>query len=189
MKVNRGSTFSPQAIKNKQLYLRPAKLSDFAAIKAYRQDPINCQYIRPPETDEKTQEIVNQLSQPWQLEQGRWNGLVVCLTGNDTVVGEVAFNIEDWEHQRIEIGYRLHESVSGRGICTQAMSLLISYLIKTIGNEKFVAKCDPRNVASYRVMEKLGFEREAFFKHHYLMGEQWTDQYDYGLLAKNWLTR
>lgn len=36
-------------------------------------------------------------------------------------------------------------------------------------------------------MEKLGFVREAFFKEHYRIGEEWTDQYDYGLMSTQWL--
>jgi RimJ/RimL family protein N-acetyltransferase len=35
-------------------------------------------------------------------------------------------------------------------------------------------------------MEKQGFKREAVFKEHYLLGDEWTDQYDYGLLASEW---
>jgi len=171
---------------NDSVVLRPAQLSDFDAVKQYRQDLENCRYIRPPESDADTLAMVEKMSKPWQLSQGYWNGLVICLPENNTVIGEVAFNIEDWFHQRIEIGYRLNKSASGKGLCTQAVALLINYLCEEIGVHKIVAKCDPRNTASYKVMEKLGMQREAFFAEHYLLGNEWTDQYDYGLLAANW---
>ncbi|NQY36611.1 MAG: GNAT family N-acetyltransferase [Alteromonadaceae bacterium] len=186
MKVEQDSELQAPALKTDNIYLRVAKLSDFPAIKSYRQNVENCRYIRPAENDKKTMEIVENLTKPWKFEQGMWNGLVICLTGEDTVIGEIVFNIENCEDQRAEIGCRISETVAGRGVCTQAAKLLIDYLFTEIGLYKLVAKCDPRKTASYRVMEKLGFKREAFFKGHYLMGDEWTDQYDYGLLASQW---
>lgn len=160
--------------------------SDFHAIKCYRQDPQNCRYIRPPESDEDVKNMISLLSKPWLLEEGRWNGLVICLKGCDTAIGEIVFRVDDWQNQRAEIGYRLHAKASGQGVCTQAAKLLINLLIKEMGFYKIVARCDPRNIASFKVMEKLGLQREAFFKAHYLNGEEWTDQLDYGLLAQDW---
>jgi len=189
MKFNLGSQLQPPRLNNTNISLRMAKLADFEAIKSYRQDPENCRYIRIPEDDPATMKIVELLSQPWQLKLGQWNGLVICLNGHDTPVGEVVFNIEDYDCSRIELGYRMSTNVAGKGLCTQAATLLVDYLIKQLGVHKIVAKCDVRNIASYRVMEKLGFSREATFTQHFLIGDQWTDQYDYGLLASDWLKR
>lgn len=186
MKVEENSQLSAPSLQAENIYLRVAKLSDYPAIKHYRQNIENCRYIRPPESDEETLKLVKQLCLPWKFTQGLWNGLVICLQGDDKVVGEIVFNVEDWTHQRVEIGYRIDESVAGKGVCTAAATLLIDYLFKEVGVFKIVAKCDPRNIASFRVMEKLGFTREAFFKDHYLIGDEWTDQLDYGLLSHHW---
>lgn len=188
MNIELNSELTPPTLKNKHIYLRTAKLSDFNSIRAYRQDPQNCRYIRPPESDKVTFNIVEQLTKPWVFTLGHWNGFVICLAGNDTAVGEIVFRVEDWDSQRAEIGYRLSSEVAGQGVCSQAAELLIDYLFTQLGFFKIVAKCDPRNIASYKVMEKLGFKREAHFKDHYLMAEEWTDQYDYGLLASQWRT-
>jgi len=185
MNFEQDSTLSPRRLENTNIYLRQARLSDFEKIKAYRQDPENCRYIAPPEDDSKTKSIVEQLAKPWLFSVGHWNGYVICATDDDTVIGEVVFRVEDWDCQRVEMGYRLSPLAAGRGICKQAATLLIDYLFE-LGCFKIVAKCDPRNTASYRVMETLGFIREAYFKQHYLWGTQWCDQYDYGLLASQW---
>lgn len=173
----------------KYIYLRAIGTSDFPAIKAYRQDPENCRYIRPAESDAKTMDIVEQLSQPWHFSVGHWNGLAICLQSDHSLVGEIAFRIEDWQNQRAELGYRLSGEVAGQGIGTEAANLLVDYLFQELGFFKLMARCDPRNAASFRIMEKLGFVREAFFKQHYLVGGEWTDQYDYGLLFNTWLAR
>lgn len=186
MNYDENAQLDPPLLESKRIHLRPAKLSDFENIKSYRQDAENSKYIRPPEDDAETLKKVESLSKTWRLEEGLWNGLVICMVGSDEVVGEIAFKVEDWYNQRAEIGYRLNASISGRGICTEAAELVIKFLFDEIGFFKIVAKCDPRNIASYRVMEKLGFIREAYFKDHYLIGDEWTDQFDYGLLAANW---
>jgi len=186
MNYAENAQLSPPLLTSNRIHLRPAKLTDFENIKSYRQDNENCKYIRPPENDEHTLKIVEGLSKPWKLEHDLWNGLVICMAGSDEVVGEIVFKVEDWYNQRAEIGYRLSEHIASKGICTEAARLLIEFLFTEIGFFKIVAKCDPRNTGSYKVMEKLGFKREAFFIDHYLMGDEWTDQYDYGLLAANW---
>jgi len=187
MKIEYDSSHPAPTLSSGNIYLRPAKVSDFSVIKTYRQDPENCRYIRPAESDEDTMKIVEQLSKPWEMKSGHWNGLVICLQEDYTLVGEIVFRVEDWENSRAEIGYRLSETAAGKGICTQAATLLINYIISEFGFYKLVAKCDPRNISSFRVMEKLGFVREAFFKEHYRIGEEWTDQYDYGLMSTQWL--
>lgn len=186
MKIALNTAHNAPILSASKVYLRPIIKTDYPAIKHYRQDPENCRFIRPAQSDDQTLAIVEQLSQPWHLAQDRWNALAICLQTNDVLVGEIAFRIEDWDNQRGEIGYRLSTEYSGQGICSEAASLFINYLFQELGFFKLMARCDPRNIASFRIMEKLGFVREAFFKQHYLNGDEWTDQYDYGLLSSKW---
>ncbi len=55
----------------------------------------NFRYILSPENNAQTLKIIKQFRQPWRLEQDFWSGLVVCVTGNNTIVGEIAFRDED----------------------------------------------------------------------------------------------
>ena len=189
MNISLNTAYATPTLLANKIYLRPIIKSDYSAIKFYRQDPENCRYIRPAESDAKTMDIVEQLSQPWHFSVGHWNGLAICLQSDHSLVGEIAFRIEDWQNQRAELGYRLSGEVAGQGIGTEAANLLVDYLFQELGFFKLMARCDPRNIASFRIMEKLGFVREAFFKQHYLVGGEWTDQYDYGLLFNTWLAR
>ncbi|WP_196140403.1 GNAT family N-acetyltransferase [Aliikangiella sp. G2MR2-5] len=184
-----GKEWPIPSLQGENLLLRPCCISDFDAIKAYRQDEASCQYIRPPESDEQIRTLVEQHCSPWELSEGRWNGLVVTEVENDKALGEIVFRIEDEVNLRAEIGYRIAPQAGGKGLATKGCRLLIDYLFAELGLFKVVAKCDPRNTASYRVMEKLGMVREAHFKKHFKIGERWTDQYDYGLLKEDWKSR
>lgn len=166
--------------------LRPCRLTDYEQLKTYRQDNESCKFIRPPQTDEQIKKLVEQHCEPWDLSENRWNALIINLVDSDVAIGEVLFRYEDIEHERIELGYRVAPEAAGRGVATEACRLLINYLFNNFQCHKIVAKCDPRNIASFRVMEKLGMVREASFKRHFKIGDLWTDQYDYGILIEDW---
>ncbi|WP_444995180.1 GNAT family N-acetyltransferase [Aliikangiella sp. IMCC44359] len=173
-------------IESERIYLRPCIPSDFAAMYAYRSDPENSRYICVPDTEERVKQVVTEHCEPWKLEEQRWNGLILCEKSQSEALGEFVFRVEDWAHQRAEIGYRLSPGSTGKGYCTEAVKLLVGYIFNNIGFHKVVAKCDPRNIASFKVMEKVGMVKEAYFKEHFLIGEDWTDQLDYGVLRSDW---
>jgi RimJ/RimL family protein N-acetyltransferase len=48
------------------------------------------------------------------------------------------------------------------------------------------ATADIRNIASWRVLEKLGMRREAHFREHMRQREQWRDSFLYAILEREW---
>jgi len=114
MNVEEKSELLPTKLTGQNIYLRTAKMSDFEAIKVYRQDPEYSKYDRPPENDDKTLKIVDELCKLWRFIEGQWNGFVICLAGDDTVIGEIVFRVEDWHNQRAGIGYRINQIAAGR---------------------------------------------------------------------------
>jgi len=51
------------------------------------------------------------------------------------------------------------------------------------------ASCDPKNVASFRVMEKCGMRREAYFVEDKFVKGKWRDTLYYSILAREWRDR
>lgn len=190
MKFKLNQEIKTPTLSGEHIVLRPYQAQDFQWIKIYRQDEESCRYIRPPESDERIAEIVAENSRPWCWQENRWNGLVICEKNNlSRVIGEMIFKLNNFEQQRAELGYRINPQSAGRGVATSAAKLLINYLFEVAAIHKVVAKCDPRNIGSYRVMEKLGMVREAHFKQHFLIGDEWSDQVDYGVLKSDWNNR
>jgi len=60
----------------------------------------------------------------------------------------------------VEVGWRLGERFRGRGYATEGAAAAIGYGFDVIGLDRLVSIFEPANVASGRVMEKLGFEPE-----------------------------
>ncbi|TQV74984.1 GNAT family N-acetyltransferase [Aliikangiella marina] len=169
-----------------EIVLRQCRRDDLDDILYYRRNPESCRYIRPPDSVDSITDLVEQHCQPWKIQEGYWNGIVINMAGESKALGEMNFKITDMVNQRAELGYRLNPDYTGKGLATRAGRLMIEYLFRVIGCHKVIARCDPRNIASSRVMEKLGMQKEGYFYSHFLIGDEWTDQVDYGLLRTDW---
>ncbi len=168
-----------------RLILRPCLESDFDAINQYAQLPEVYRFIRPPDGDKPTHDMIASLVKDWAFEETKWQGLIINF-GSDKAIGELVFRVDDKNTKRVEIGYRLSPGYAGKGIVSEAIYTLIEYLFEQFDIHKLVARCDPRNVASYKIMEKMGMQKEAHFKSHYLNGDEMTDQLDYAILREEW---
>lgn len=91
--------------------------------------------------------------------------------------------------RRAELGYVLGRAHQGRGLMREALTALLDGAFGPLDLRRVEAEVDPRNHASTRVVEALGFTREG------LLREKWgdgADAYDvaaWGLLDREWKAR
>jgi aminoglycoside 6'-N-acetyltransferase len=69
---------------------------------------------------------------------------------------------------------------------TEALRALLDHLFRERGLLRVSAECDARNVASARLLERLGFTREGHRPANTWLKGEWTDDLLYGLLARDW---
>ncbi|MGB1287952.1 MAG: GNAT family N-acetyltransferase, partial [Aggregatilineales bacterium] len=115
----------------------------------------------------------------------RW---IVTLSPDDTMIGAVnIWNIRA-EHHRAELGYWLSPDYWGKGIVPEACAAVLEYAFNTMKFHSIDANIEPVNKSSQRVLEKLGFVQEAYFREDFYdpVKEQFTDSAIFSLLAKNW---
>jgi RimJ/RimL family protein N-acetyltransferase len=60
----------------------------------------------------------------------------------------------------VEVGWRLHPAWWGRGLATEGGSASVRHGFEGLGLDRIISIYDPRNVASGRVMDRLGFHME-----------------------------
>lgn len=111
----------------------------------------------------------------------RW---VVDLRGEP--VGTVAAVSPSWSMGYAEIGYMLAEEYQGRGLGTRAVALLVGKLFEETDLHRLFAMISPENVASLRLIERLGFTHEGRMREHYLIQGRRVDEMIYGLLRGEW---
>ncbi|CAH0525789.1 GNAT family N-acetyltransferase [Vibrio hippocampi] len=112
---------------------------------------------------------------------GQWYQLAIALQDSDELVGDLAVHFIDDE--QVELGFTVAPDFQGQGVATEAASALLAYLFSELGKHRVVATTDANNVASYSVLEKLGFRREAHFIQNIFFKGAWGDEYQYALLS------
>jgi RimJ/RimL family protein N-acetyltransferase len=152
-------------LRTKRLRLRPRTLADLEACVAMDLDPEVHRFIFgdcPPDGTEHRARVRAQIASGWPAEGGIW--------------------VVEWRHARgflgwcglfplenagpIEIGYRYVQSAWGRGIATEAARALVDHGFRALGFDPIVGVTHPANLASQRVLEKIGLKPRGAACHY-----------------------
>lgn len=98
------------------------------------------------------------------------------------LIGFCGLNAEMVDGAReVEIGYRLSPRFWGRGLATEAVEASLRHGFETLGLGSIIAIVQPQNVASVRVLHKVGFHDYIHSQYHRLgvriyrlTGSQWA---------------
>lgn len=90
--------------------------------------------------------------------------LAIAEAGGGRAVGWIGANRPDLGNRRADIGYWVLSTARGRGLAGRAAALFVPWLAETLGLVRVEAVVAPDNHASRRVVEGLGFEREALLR-------------------------
>lgn len=173
------SPFTP--IQTERLRIRRFILDDWQAAFAYTSDPTVMHYLEErPMTEAQAQQFI---AENLGEDAGHF---AVDRCSDNRLVGHMSFH--PWFGPRtFEIGWVMHPREHGRGYATEAAMALLRYGFESLRLHRVIATCQPENVASWRVMDRLGMRREAHFrKGHYHRGETWWDEYFYAMLEEDW---
>ena len=84
------------------------------------------------------------------------------------------------------MGYALGRAHWGNGYIWEALNALLAYAFEELGMHRIEADVDPRNAASIRTLERLGFVREGYLRERWHVGGEIQDALFYGLLRSDW---
>lgn len=104
------------------------------------------------------------------------------------MIGNVYLGKRDFE--ALELGYVFHRKYWGNGYAAESCNALIQRAFSN-GVHRIYAECDPDNKRSWKLLEALGFQREAHFrKNVYFWKDEagkaiWKDTYVYSKLNEN----
>ncbi len=101
-------------------------------------------------------------------------------------IGEIGFVKQLDVHRYVaEIGYWISQAHWGKGIMTKALSRVCQYAMDDQGVVRLYADVVDHNLGSARLLEKVGFQKEAVFRKHIYKGEEYFDQFVFGLLRSD----
>jgi RimJ/RimL family protein N-acetyltransferase len=174
-----------------RLLLRPIAADDAPAMHAYKSDPDAVRYV--PYAPLTRGEVEQRIATTWSRTVFTAEGDGICLAVVDresgVLVGDVVLFWRSETDRAGEVGYIFDPRFSGRGYATEAVEALLSLGFDGLGLHRIAARIDERNTASTRVVERLGFRREARLVESEWFKDEWTTLLIYGLLEDEWRER
>ena len=168
--------------------LRALEDGDAAAIFRILSDERVTRYFgSPPMTDPaRASKRVQRTAAAFAAQEGiRW---AIEPRAGGQFIGSCGFWRLIPEHHRAEIGYELAPEWWGQGVMTEVLSAIVAYGFGTMRLHSAEAQIHPDNTGSRRVLEKVGFVQEGYFRQSYYeqhLGE-FTDAAVFSLLASEW---
>jgi RimJ/RimL family protein N-acetyltransferase len=147
-------------LRDGDLVLRPWTDDDVDAIVAGCNDPEVARWIPTiphPYTEEYARAFLNGEVAPADYR--------LAIEVSATAVGGIGMKVNQHDY-RGRIGYWVAASARGQGICTRALRALSRYAHDELGLQRLDLITDPDNVASQRVAEKVGYQREGVLRAH-----------------------
>jgi ribosomal-protein-alanine N-acetyltransferase len=146
-------------IETSRLYLRQFSMADLNALSAIRSDPEVMRFIGAgqPHSADQVKESLEHILAGWnQHGFGRW---AVVHKPDKKLMGWCGLAFLD-KTEEIEIGYGISKEYWGRGFTTEAAAASIRFGFEELKLNRIVAVAMPENIASRRVMEKIGMRYE-----------------------------
>jgi RimJ/RimL family protein N-acetyltransferase len=123
------------------------------------------------------------------------NFYAVCLKETNKMIGNLYVSLGDEKFNTWEIGYVFNSKYQGKGYASESAKAMIQYLFSEKNARRIIAMCDPLNVPSWKLLERVGMQREAHFrKEVYFKCDEngqpiWKDTYVYGILESDLLDK
>lgn len=178
-------------IETTNLALRPFGPGDLDDLYDYHSRPEVVRYLywEPCDRAQAREALERRARQTALDAEGQSLVLAVALRDVGRVIGEARLHWLHREHRQGEIGFVVNSDFQGRGLATEAAAAMLRLGFEGLGLHRIIGRCDVRNHASARVMERLGMRREAHFVHNEIFKDEWGEEFWYGILEHEWLER
>lgn len=173
-----------------RLRLRSIALADADDLAERRSDEETARFQAwsAPYPADRARTLVEEVTRFPEPTPGHWFQFVAELLSDGRVAGDIGVHLSPDGHTA-ELGYTLHGWARGHGYATEAVGRVIDYLVDERRVHRIEGATDPRNGASIRVLQRLGFTAEGVKRESYWLEDEVTDDAFFGLLAREWVAR
>jgi [ribosomal protein S5]-alanine N-acetyltransferase len=174
-------------LETERLILRDFREEDWRDVHEYGSDPEVVKYMPfGPNTEEESKAYI-QSTYANQKEQPRVHYNFALVNKQDNkVIGGCGLGIRNADDKEANLGYILNRQFWNKGYTTEAARKVIAFGFEQLGLHRIIATCDPANTGSYRVMEKIGMQREGYLREEKMFKGTWHDSLLYSILEREW---
>lgn len=179
-------TLSTPILETERLRLRPFVATDADDLFALQSDAYVLRYWdSPPWTDRAS--VARFMARGQQMaEDGNGACVAIERRSDHAFLGWCIFYGWNPDFRSASLGYCLNQTEWGRGYATEAARTLLQWAFDTLDLNRVQSETDTRNIASARVLEKLGFELEGTLREDCIVNGDVSDSWVYGLLQRDW---
>lgn len=178
----RTSTFAETlpAIEGEGVFLRQPQMSDYPEWAALREK--SRRFLEPWEpiwpADDLTRGAFRRRLKRYVEDQrsDQAYSFFIFHNSGDVLVGGITLsNVRRGVAQASSVGYWMGEPYAGRGLMSMALRALIPFSFTSLRLHRLEAACITTNVASIRLLEKSGFQREGYARQYLCINGRWQD--------------
>lgn len=174
-----------QVLETERLFLRELRESDAGAVlQIFGDDAVTHYYDLPTFTDiaQARQLIARMNARNASGDALRWG---IALRENDTVIGTGGFNQFARGWFGAGVGYDLAQAYWNKGYMTEALRAMTRFGFDALLLNRIEALVVPGNLASARVLEKVGFSREGILREYGYWQDRFWDLEMFALLKRD----
>jgi RimJ/RimL family protein N-acetyltransferase len=175
-------------LETSRLLIRHFLDRDLAEFLAYRSDPQVARYQGwdLPYALETARAFVDEMKNAIPGTPGKWFQAAIESKASKKLLGDCAFLIMADDPLQAYIGITLARASWGNGYGLETCRRLLDALFGEHHLHRVVAECDVENTASYTLLERLGFRREAHLVENIWFKGAWGNEYHYAMLEREW---
>jgi RimJ/RimL family protein N-acetyltransferase len=173
----------PVRLETERLVLRELSLDDLPAIQLFAADPEVVKYhIWGPNTEDDTRAFLSPAIAAQKESPRLAYEFAIIDKATDTLIGGCGIRSKNPESRIGDLGYTLQRDFWGKGLATETARRLVSFGFDDLNLHRIWATCDPENIASARVLEKVGFKKEGHMREDTFCKGKWRDSLLFAVL-------
>lgn len=144
----------------------------------HRSRRLHTPWVSPPATTAAYRAHLRRLRRPTHV------GYLVCRRGSRELVGVVNVSeIVRGTFRSAYLGYYAFTPHARQGLMTEGVALVVAMAFRRLGLHRLEANVQPGNLASRRLVRRLGFRREGYSPRYLKIRGRWRDHERWAILA------
>ena len=174
-------------LSSNKLLLREFTFNDWIDVQEYASIPeVSIYQTWGPNSPEQTKAFVEETLAASEEQPRRRFALAVVLKESSKVIGTGELHVRNAENKNGEISYIINPLYQGQGIGTEVALLLLNFGFKELNLHRIFGTYHPKNIASGKILKKIGMKYEGRLRENMLIRDGWRDSDLYSILEKEW---
>jgi len=166
------------------LIFRLISISDLEAIHQLHKFPEVDRYntLGIPKNIEETKSIIHSWVKDNEKKEIQNYTFAIELNSSKKFLGLFGLKLGSKKYQNAEVWFKIHPDFWGKGIATDSLNCILDFGFHTLKLHRIGGGCAVDNIASSKVMEKVGMIKEGRHRKILPLESGWSDNFEYAII-------